>query len=126
MAFTSGSTRRVGPGSGHRSTTPARKQSSPWRFAWGGAWTWRAPPSRRCYRRLTMIVAEFQLKGKDLPKNTGGKEKKAQRLDCLVLNRLMDMLAGDAPTSAPPFQTIRCPFEEGTEAYPGAMIRVQS
>jgi hypothetical protein len=75
------------------------------------------------------IVRVFEAEGKDLPKNTGGKEKKARRLDCLVINHAMRLLEGEpgrTATSGSPFQTIRCPFEEGAEAYPGAMIRTQS
>ncbi len=68
------------------------------------------------------IKKEYDKQGKDLPKNTGGKERKARNLDCLVLNHMTLLLAGLGIR----YQTIRCPFEEGDAAFPGGMIRMQS
>ena len=65
----------------------------------------------------------LELEGKELPRNVGGLDKKARRLDCFILNRLMDDLdRGEGKT----FQTIRSPFEEGEPAYPGSNLRLQS
>jgi len=57
-----------------------------------------------------------------LPKNTGDKDKKARRLDCLVLNHRMAIL----DRGGLEYQTVRCPFEEGEAAFPGGNIKVQS
>jgi hypothetical protein len=65
----------------------------------------------------------FEVDGRELPKNTGGKDKKARYLDCLVVNHLMELLESSGES---PFQTIRCPFEEGEAAFPGGNIRTQS
>jgi hypothetical protein len=65
----------------------------------------------------------YEAMGTSLPSNTGGKERKARRLDCLVLNRLMAILDSSGRVA---YQTIRCPFEEGEAAFPGGNIRVQS
>jgi hypothetical protein len=61
--------------------------------------------------------------GRELPKNTGGRDQKVRRLDCWVLNFLMASLDRDNFMG---FQTIRCPFEEGDPVYPGGKIREQS
>ena len=65
----------------------------------------------------------MELDGKELPSNVGGPDKKARKLDCFILNRLMKSVdRGEVKM----YQTIRCPFEEGEPAYPGSNIRVQS
>jgi hypothetical protein len=69
------------------------------------------------------IKRALEAEGKPLPTNTGGADKKARRLDALVLNYLMAMLDRDGSIH---YQTIRCPFEEGAAAFPGGNIRVQS
>jgi hypothetical protein len=46
-----------------------------------------------------------------------------RRLDRLVMDRLTR--SADSPAGLH-YQTVRCPFEEGEPAYPGAMIRTQS
>jgi hypothetical protein len=64
------------------------------------------------------IKALYDELGLQLPKNEG-RDWKRRRLDCLVLDRLMEAEAGQ-------FQTVRCPFEEGEEAFPGSMLRTQT
>ena len=78
------------------------------------------PWLRDAYEKLRRA---YEADGQELPKNVGGPDKKARRLDCLVLNFLMSMFDED---DSKRFQTIRCPFEEGDPVYPGAKIRVQS
>ena len=53
-----------------------------------------------------------------LPVNQDGRNL----LDCLVINEFSMAVAKDGN----PLQTIRCPFIEGDEIYPGSMIREQS
>ena len=82
--------------------------------------TTAAPLLRRAYDEAK---ESMELEGNELPRNVGGQDKKARKLDCLVLNRLMKLLdRGEVKT----FQTIRSPFEEGEPAYPGSNIRIQS
>ena len=119
-----------------------------WEHAPGRAWQWaeeRHPGSEavvaveirlgRCLDLGDTVFTEVLLgayhaakrvadrEGRELPKNTGGPDQKARRLDCWVLNFLMASLDSDGFMA---FQTIRCPFEEGDPVYPGARIRVQS
>ena len=53
-----------------------------------------------------------------LPINQNGRNI----LDCLVIEELTN----NAEANGTPFQTVRCPFVEGVEAYPGSMIRTLS
>jgi hypothetical protein len=39
-----------------------------------------------------VIREEYEADAQGLPNKTGGKDRKARRLDCLVLNRLMAIL----------------------------------
>jgi hypothetical protein len=56
--------------------------------------------------------------GLDLPVNRNGRNF----LDCLMINEL----GKDSSERGFPFQTVRCPFLEGDEVYPGSAIRSQS
>jgi hypothetical protein len=85
-----------------------------------------APLLRETYER---IMAEYQRDGRSLPQNTGGTDRLARRLDCLIINRFLKGVAtgwASGDTESPPFQTIRCPFEEGEPAFPGGNIRLLS
>jgi hypothetical protein len=118
-----------------------------WEHAPGRAWQWAEEHHRgneavvavevRLGRCLDLADTEFtplllgayndisevyEAEGRDLPKNMGGMDRKARRLDCLVLDHLMTILEG----AGIEYQTIRCPFEEGEAAFPGGNIRVQS
>jgi hypothetical protein len=59
--------------------------------------------------------------GRVLPKNEGN-EQKLRRLDRLVIDNLIEAAAIRGIS----YQTVRCPFEEGSPVYPGGMIREQS
>ncbi len=61
---------------------------------------------------------EYEREGIVLPTNGNGRNL----LDCLVINRL----AKNAADRGIPFQTVRCPFLEGGEVFPGSTIRGQS
>lgn len=61
---------------------------------------------------------EYESLGIDLPTNRHGRNF----LDCLLLNDLNQQLA----ELGRPFHTIRCPFLEGKEIYPGSAIRSES
>ncbi len=67
-------------------------------------------------------VGLYERAGRALPKNAG-RELKLRRLDRLIVDELVVTTA--APSGLP-YQTVRCPFEEGGPVYPGAMIRAQS
>ena len=69
------------------------------------------------------IREAYEAEGRELPKNAVGRDRKARRLDCLVLNHLMTILDSGGGVQ---YQTIRCPFEEGEAAFPDGNIRVQS
>lgn len=71
----------------------------------------------RAYRRAK---EEADADGRELPKNTGGRDLKARRLDCYVINACLES------SPEPEFQTVRGAFLEGEEVYEGAMIREQS
>jgi hypothetical protein len=70
---------------------------------------------------LSKLYAE---QGKTLPRNTG-RELKNRKLDCLVIQHLMQ--GADKMSPEPPvFQTVRCAFEEGDPCFAGAMLRQQT
>jgi hypothetical protein len=64
------------------------------------------------------LKAEYEAHGKSLPTNRGGPDRGRRELDCLVINTVLER-------SAPPglFTSVRAPFLEGPEAYPGSMLR---
>jgi hypothetical protein len=74
------------------------------------------------------VSALYNQKGRTLPKNEG-RELKLRKLDCLVINRLMDdtdnRRTGIADVEFT-YQTVRGPFEEGDEVFPGSMLKTQS
>jgi hypothetical protein len=59
--------------------------------------------------------------GWKLPTNEGN-EQKLRRLDRLVMDTLAEAVDGRGIV----YQTVRCPFEEGENVYPGGMIKKQS
>lgn len=61
-------------------------------------------------------------KGSKLPKNQGH-ELKNRKLDCLVINHLVDSLQSP---EVPSIQTVRGAFEEGEEAFPGSMLKKET
>jgi hypothetical protein len=65
-------------------------------------------------------VRAYEENGWPLPKN-GGKDLKLRRLDRLIVDQLTKATDGEGIH----FQTVRCPFEEGPQAYPGGMIRTR-
>lgn len=52
-----------------------------------------------------------------MPQNRLGTDLKLRDLDCLIINRTVELL------EELDFQTVRGAFLEGPEVYPGAMIR---
>jgi hypothetical protein len=68
-------------------------------------------------RTYEMVAADYRVSAKPLPENKGGEDRKRRDLDCLVINRSVELL------SDLKLQTVRGAFLEGPEAYPGAMIR---
>jgi hypothetical protein len=64
------------------------------------------------------VRLEYQEQGIELPVNHNGRNF----LDCLVINRLTN----EVDEGGLPIQTVRCPFLEGSEVFPGSMIRDQS
>jgi hypothetical protein len=73
-------------------------------------------------RSYEYIVNMYHNLGRDLPKNEG-KNFKLRKLDRLVIDTLTQLTD---PTSSVPYQTVRCPFEKGEQAYEGGMIKTQS
>jgi hypothetical protein len=74
-------------------------------------------------------VAElFEKQGRELPKN-GGRDLKLRKLDCLIINHFVSVM-GDKEVGGGEtvfqYQTIRCPFEEGEEVFPGSMLKMQT
>jgi hypothetical protein len=69
----------------------------------------------KCYES---VKREYESLAIELPVNRQGRNF----LDCLVINRLNKRSSKDGF----PFQTVRCPFLEGSEVYPGSMIRSES
>lgn len=71
---------------------------------------------------FNQIKREYRSEKKKLPRNSpapaGDRDFKLRRLDCLVINECVERVG--------PFETVRCPFWEGSRVYPGAMIREES
>lgn len=69
------------------------------------------------------VSATYAGQGQPLPVNKpgskGDSELQRRELDCLIVNECVRVLL-------PKIQTIRCPFTEGPEAYPGAMFRTKT
>lgn len=80
---------------------------------------------KAAYDNLATLYNE---ESRTLPKNEG-REMKLRKLDCLVINHFMETmdkeLAGRGDSEFR-YQTVRCPFEEGEEAFPGSMLRMQT
>ena len=69
-------------------------------------------------KSYTLLETDYHQAGSTLPKNTGPKLQN-RKLDCLVINKLTDVGSGR-------FQTVRCAFEEGDEAFPGAALKTET
>ena len=76
------------------------------------------------YRRYSFLAS---LTETPLPENLPGSEGDAdlvkRRLDCAILNFLHGYRA---ETGEPPFDTIRCPFFEGKDIFPGSKIAART
>jgi len=70
------------------------------------------------YRTLERMSEMSEISGDMLPEN--GKDFKARRLDCLVINSLHRLRAKE---NSMPYDTVRGLFWEGEELYPGAGLR---
>jgi hypothetical protein len=77
--------------------------------------------TRALKKSFESLEKSFAEKNMDLPKNTG-KELKNRKLDCLVINTLVT-LQGE---TEPRVQTVRGAFEEGDEAFPGSMLKMET
>jgi hypothetical protein len=68
----------------------------------------------------------YEEEGTEMPTNQRAAGK-LRDLDCLVINQTI-MVANDVARDqgSGPYQTVRCAFEEGEEAFPGSMIRTQT
>ena len=73
------------------------------------------------------VVEEYQEKGLELPKNDG-RDLKLRKLDCLVINRFMKAMENELAGADEAFryQTVRCAFEEGDEAFPDSMLKMET
>jgi hypothetical protein len=73
------------------------------------------------------VVALHEEEGLVLPQKEG-RELKLRKLDCLVINSFMDTMESelDGATGAYRYQTVRCAFEEGNEAFPGSMLKKET
>ncbi|MCY2991070.1 MAG: hypothetical protein NTY19_24805 [Planctomycetota bacterium] len=74
------------------------------------------------------IVALYAVEGLALPENRGC-DLKLRDLDCLVINQFMNAMDSELISgreTAFGYQTVRCPFEEGDEAFPGSMLKTQT
>jgi hypothetical protein len=65
-----------------------------------------------------MLVAEYTEYGIPLPANRDGRNL----LDCLVINQLVEYSEHESQA----FQTVRCPYLEGSPIYPGSAILTHS
>jgi hypothetical protein len=74
------------------------------------------------------LLQATELAGNQLPENEGGKDRRARRLDCAVINYLHQMIKDHHPgfEDVPPFDSVRAMFPEGQELYPGAGFRKQN
>jgi hypothetical protein len=73
---------------------------------------------RECY---VGTVDYYRQSNWEMPKNEGH-EQKLRKLDRLVIDRMIDASEAEGMI----YQTVRCPFEEGGNVYPGAMLKEQS
>lgn len=73
------------------------------------------------------VVALYAEEGLALPENRG-RDWKLRNLDCLVINHFMRATDNELVDGEPAFryQTVRCPFEEGGEAFPGSLLKTQT
>jgi len=74
------------------------------------------------------VARVYKARGLELPKNEG-RDLKLRKLDCLVINSFMVAMDNEAAGGGQDvfrYQTIRCPFEEGDEVYPGSMLKTQT
>ncbi|MEW6778025.1 MAG: hypothetical protein AB1405_17135 [Bdellovibrionota bacterium] len=66
----------------------------------------------------------FESHGENLPRNAGRTPLRERReLDCLVINYCIE---GIQAASGPRYDTVRSPFWEGPEAFPGSMFQRES
>lgn len=65
-----------------------------------------------------LLQSNYQAIGRVVPANTGGSDRKRRERDCLVINTTIERFFEPGQ-----FTSVRGPFLEGPEAYPGAMIR---
>ena len=80
---------------------------------------------RAAYESTVALYAEEHLA---LPVNRG-RDLRLRELDCLVINQFMDATDNEligGGEAAFRYQTVRCPFEEGDEAFPGSMLKTQT
>ena len=64
------------------------------------------------------LAADYRAKNLALPQNTG-RDLKNRKLDCAVINNIATVITT-------PFHTIRGAFEEGDEAFPGAVVKKET
>ncbi len=67
----------------------------------------------------------YRQSGLKLPQNSG-RELKNRKLDCLVINNLCLVINNLDPAISGQVQTVRCVFEEGDEAFPGAVLKKET
>ena len=79
--------------------------------------------TRKLTEAYAQIEDDYRRKSEALPANRGpGGAAPIRELDCLVINYLLDALSEQKID----FQTVRGPFWEGDDAFPGSKIREQS
>jgi hypothetical protein len=73
------------------------------------------------------LVEEYRARKLVLPSNEG-RDLKLRKLDCLVINRFMTAMENDSGKAeeTPRYQTVRCAFEEGDDAFPGSMLKTET
>lgn len=64
----------------------------------------------------------FRALGTDKLPTNGGKEHALRNRDCAVLNWYLDLAAGEGKD----YDTVRCAFQEGPQAFEGSSIHVNS